>query len=344
MRELLSVIVPIYNVKDYLDTCIQGIISSSYINLEIILVDDGSTDGSGEMCNTYARQDERIKVIHKRNGGLVSARKAGVAVATGKYVTFVDGDDYIDSELYKNVFNRLNDDDEIDMVCFSYDMVNEGEDCVKNENFENKEKKREGKVDISNYNEIVNEFYEIRFVNGVVVKLFKTDILKKTILFVSDDITKGEDLAITLTYLNECNSILYAEDISGYYYVQRSTSISHKFDVNSIERTAAFVDCIMKFVRQSNISEMWEKVLYNECYSIIMSDCVGCCFKHYGRLKIIHILIYYRKMCRNKVIYDFYNNGVRNQYFANSERMKYAYMMVRRHFIHAFLLRIQKRY
>ena len=127
-EDILSVVVPIYNVKDYIDKCIQGILASSYTNIEVILVDDGSTDGSADICDRYAQNDLRTKVIHKKNGGLVSARKAGVAIATGKYVTFVDGDDYIDTELYRNVFNRLDNDDEIDMVAFSYDAIKEGEE------------------------------------------------------------------------------------------------------------------------------------------------------------------------------------------------------------------------
>ena len=95
MREniLVSVIVPIYNVERYLDECIKSIISQSFINLEIILVDDGSPDRCPEMCDGYAKQDQRIKVIHKKNGGLGFARNSGLDVATGDYVMFVDSDD-----------------------------------------------------------------------------------------------------------------------------------------------------------------------------------------------------------------------------------------------------------
>ena len=93
--ELLSVIVPIYNVGMFLPQCIESIIKQTYAKLEIILVDDGSTDSSGKIADDYARMDQRIKVIHKRNGGLISARYAGIRNAHGKYAAFVDGDDWI---------------------------------------------------------------------------------------------------------------------------------------------------------------------------------------------------------------------------------------------------------
>lgn len=95
MIESVSVIVPIYNVEKYLDRCLSSIINQTYENLEIILVDDGSTDKSGAICDNYKIKDCRIKVIHKQNGGLGYARNSGLDVATGQYVTFIDGDDYI---------------------------------------------------------------------------------------------------------------------------------------------------------------------------------------------------------------------------------------------------------
>lgn len=94
----ISVIVPVYNVKEYLAQCIDSIVSQTYRNLEIILVDDGSTDGSGEICDRYAAGDSRILCIHKANGGLSDARNAGIAAATGDYVMFLDGDDYWNGE------------------------------------------------------------------------------------------------------------------------------------------------------------------------------------------------------------------------------------------------------
>ena len=94
-KKMISIIVPVYNVEKYLNRCVDSIINQTYKNLEIILVDDGSTDNSGKICDEYQKKDSRIKVIHKTNGGMSSARNAGLDIATGNYIAFVDSDDYI---------------------------------------------------------------------------------------------------------------------------------------------------------------------------------------------------------------------------------------------------------
>ncbi|MBR3683447.1 MAG: glycosyltransferase family 2 protein [Lachnospiraceae bacterium] len=107
MSELLSVIVPVYNTKAYLGKCVQSICNQTYENLEIILVDDGSTDGSGIACDTLAATDKRIKVIHKENGGSSSARNVGIRAARGKYIGFVDSDDYIEPMMYERLYEVI---------------------------------------------------------------------------------------------------------------------------------------------------------------------------------------------------------------------------------------------
>lgn len=107
MNDLISVIIPVYNVEKYLEKCIKSVINQTYTNLEIILVDDGSTDNSGNFCDIYAKKDSRIVVLHKQNGGLSDARNNGIEIATGQFITFVDGDDYVDhmiiSQLYESI-------------------------------------------------------------------------------------------------------------------------------------------------------------------------------------------------------------------------------------------------
>lgn len=107
MQPLISVIVPIYDVEAYLDGCVASIMGQSYPHLEIILVDDGSPDLCGAMCDRWAEKDPRIRVVHKENGGLSDARNAGLTVATGEYVGFVDSDDSIDRDFYKILLERI---------------------------------------------------------------------------------------------------------------------------------------------------------------------------------------------------------------------------------------------
>ncbi len=94
-NKVVSVIIPIYNVEKYIVKCVQSVINQSYKQLEILLIDDGSTDSSGEICDTLLVEDSRIKVFHKENGGLSSARNYGIEQATGDYITFIDSDDYV---------------------------------------------------------------------------------------------------------------------------------------------------------------------------------------------------------------------------------------------------------
>ena len=117
-KELISIVIPVYNVENYLEKCLNSVINQTYKNLEIIVVNDGSTDKSGDICDKYSEIDKRIKVIHKKNGGLSDARNAGINVAKGKYIGFVDSDDYIDKEMYNIMYNNI--------------MVNKANICIVN--------------------------------------------------------------------------------------------------------------------------------------------------------------------------------------------------------------------
>ena len=129
---LISVIVPVYNVAPYLDRCIKSIISQTYKNLEIILVDDGSTDESGVMCDHYAKLDDRIIVIHKVKGGASSARNAGLDHANGNYIGFVDSDDYIGKDMYNQLYHDL-EESHADVACCGFYHHYEGQ-TLKNYN------------------------------------------------------------------------------------------------------------------------------------------------------------------------------------------------------------------
>lgn len=113
---LISVIIPVYNIEEYISKCIDSVAGQTYRNIEIILVDDGSKDGSGQICDEYAKADNRIKVVHKQNGGLSSARNAGLDIAKGDYITFADGDDFIENTTYEENIKYLIADDTIDAV------------------------------------------------------------------------------------------------------------------------------------------------------------------------------------------------------------------------------------
>ena len=121
--ELISIIIPVYKVEKYLEKCINSIIGQTYTNLQIILVDDGSPDNSGKICDKYAKKDSRVEVIHKSNGGLSEARNSGIERAKGKYIGFVDSDDYIKEDMYEVLYNLITRFQADVSICNLYDVV-----------------------------------------------------------------------------------------------------------------------------------------------------------------------------------------------------------------------------
>lgn len=117
---LISIIVPVYNVKNYLEKCLQSICGQTYKNLEIILIDDGSSDGSGELCDLFAQRDGRIKVIHQTNAGQSAARNRGLAVAQGEFLGFVDSDDWIEPDMYEFLYHLLKANGADISICSHY--------------------------------------------------------------------------------------------------------------------------------------------------------------------------------------------------------------------------------
>lgn len=232
---MLSVIVPVYNIEKYVEKCIQSIISQTYRDLEIILVDDGSTDSSGGICDAYARIDSRIVVIHKENGGLVSARKAGLRVAKGEYITYVDGDDWIDDSAYENMCGKIKSE-EVDMVFYGHF-----------ENTGNVQKEVHHNVEFGVYDndrlktEIYprmiagDSFFEWQVFPAVWDMIVKKELLEKSQYEVDDDIAMGEDAACVYPCLLTANKVCF-EKKAFYHYRQTSDSmIKQKQDVE-IER------------------------------------------------------------------------------------------------------------
>ena len=123
-RPLFSVIVPVYKVEKYIHQCLDSILAQSFSDFELILVDDGSPDACGRICDEYAAKDSRIKVIHKENGGLVSARRAGYSISRGSYICSIDSDDYVATDLLEKAAEKISDYS-VDAVLFGYEYFNE---------------------------------------------------------------------------------------------------------------------------------------------------------------------------------------------------------------------------
>ena len=226
---ILSVIVPIYNVENYLEQCLESIINQTYRNLEIILVDDGSTDNSGKIADNYQKKDNRIKVIHKENGGLISSRYTGVSVASSEYCTFVDSDDWIKPNMYEVLMAR--------MIKFSVDMVTSG--CIRYYT--------EDRQYVSYDKLILPGVYDVERIKKSIIpimlneettdawaldpstcfKIYKRDklfpILEK---LKNESFYFGEDTAITYSYVLVANSIFCTNEIFYYHRHRMSGEVA----------------------------------------------------------------------------------------------------------------------
>lgn len=223
MSELISVIVPIYNIERYVGICIESVLNQTYKNLEIILVDDGSKDKSPAICDLYATKDKRIRVIHKGNGGLVSARKTGLKNANGRFVGYVDGDDYIESTFYEQMHKVISESRaDVAISGFSRDLFSKSSHLFNNIQSGIYEKDRLQNL-LAQYISY-GDFYKYGITTYVWNKLFDRKLLEKFQMTVDNNISIGEDAAVVYPLLSSCRKIAICTD-SGYHYRQREDSM-----------------------------------------------------------------------------------------------------------------------
>lgn len=256
MNSLISIVVPIYNVEQYLQKCVDSLINQTYKNLEIILVDDGSPDNCPKICDEYAKQDSRIKVIHKENGGLSDARNSGMNIATGEYISFIDSDDWIKSEMIEDMYNRMIEDNS-DLVSSGVLWVDEdgveirnatvSENCVLNTEQAMTELINDGKLKQHVWN-----------------KLYKADLIKNI------PFDKGkyhEDVFWSYKVIGEAERISIEKN-SYYFYVQRSESImGEKYSAKRLDALDAME------LRCEYMKERFPK-LYNNALTVYIGSCM----------------------------------------------------------------------
>jgi glycosyltransferase involved in cell wall biosynthesis len=221
---LVSIIIPVYNSEAFLDKCIQSAINQSYKNIEVILVDDGSIDSSGEICDNYSSIDSRVKTIHKNNGGLVSSRKTGLKASTGEYVLYIDGDDWIELNLIENYVNQVIKFD-ADVVISSHIVNLEGrEDILMNSIPSGVYDKDKLKSIIYPKMLHTGKFSQFGIFSYSWGKLYRKELLLENQLKVDESITIGEDALCLYPTLLDANTLVILEQ-PGYYYRQRADSL-----------------------------------------------------------------------------------------------------------------------
>ena len=215
MNELISIIVPVYKVEPYIKRCVQSIIEQSYKNIEIILVDDGSPDKSGEICDEFSKKDERIKVIHKPNGGLSDARNAGLKIAKGEYIGFVDSDDYIENDMFECLYKLCTENKAQISIVSYYEYYNGKLISVR----------KNDKLEKFNKTEAIKELLiDSKIQSYAWNKLFKRELFDGIIFPTNKNF---EDIATTLLLFEKAEKVVLLEEPK-YHYLRRNDSIIGK--------------------------------------------------------------------------------------------------------------------
>lgn len=266
-QPLISVIIPIYNAEPYLKQCIGSITDQTYEKLEIILVDDGSTDGSPALCDAYARTDARIKVIHKKNEGLVRARKTGVLQAGGEYITYVDADDWIDPDTYETVLGKMAGQD-ADLVL--YGLAEEyGDRTVKKENLQAEGFYEEDAIREKIYPQMLYSgvFFNFGIIPNLFCKMIKRELLHKVQMLISDEVEFGEDADCTFQMILQANSIMIIKD-APYHY--RKTPNSMVWRKTAFERSRSLYQDLKTAFEKSAQREILMPQLYSYMLFILL--------------------------------------------------------------------------
>ncbi len=225
---LISVLVPVYNVENYLDCCLNSIINQTYSNLQIILVDDGSLDTSGRICDAYAATDSRIEVIHKQNGGLVTARKAGLALAKGEYTGFVDGDDYIEHTFYEYLADCIINSG-ADFVHGGYreERISGSRMCTPF--YVGEVAGHADKMALIKNSVICIEETDYVWSPSIWSKLFRTEFIQNCYEKVPDYQSYGEDMLVFCRCILDSKKFVSVQNY-GYHYRIREESLSRKWN------------------------------------------------------------------------------------------------------------------
>lgn len=256
-----SIIVPIYGVEQYIRQCIDSIIQQTYSNIEIILVDDGSKDSCPRICDEYAQKDKRIVVIHKKNGGLVSARKAGAEKATGDYVCCVDGDDYIDTNYIEEIDKVNSNNKKFDIICCGYHntMPKKIVDSKMNVKAGEYDRKR---LEQEIFPKLILSSQGKNMLPTVWAKSIKRELYLKFQMQVPDEISMGEDGACTIPCIANANSMFVIEK-SLYYYRFNPTSMTKTkkpLDWNGQLKIAQHLKNVLDFSKYDFRSQFYRKV------------------------------------------------------------------------------------
>lgn len=331
----VSIIIPVYNVQKYLNDCIESVVGQTLADIEIILVDDGSTDNSGNMCEEWKKKDNRITVYHKENGGLMSAWKYGVKHANGEYIGFVDSDDWVDSNMFETLLDTAVSND-VDLVCCGLiQEFSDGSRKFEKINFNGKKYSK---------NQIENDIFPIMLYNrqshgrmlapNKVTKLYKRELLLSVLDFCSDSVSIGEDLLTTFNYINKIGSVIFLPDFHPYHYRINSDSMIQKFSSEKYKKITE----LKKFLMKSNDSAGYDFAYQiNADYIQLMLNQLDCEILFSGESS--HTLKENMKQLYNYCEFSASVNAVDVKTLPNKQRL---YLTLLKHKLYGLLIFIRR--
>ncbi len=302
---MISVIVPVYNVSEFLSQSLDSIINQTYKDIEIILVDDGSTDESGKICDVYASNDSRVRVIHKSNGGLSSARNAGLDIALGDYITFVDSDDIIEECMLEEMYKYAKSDDYGFIAC----GINNFFDGTYDEQWPFMNRGVENVLEAKKY---IKGILERHYDNAACGKLYSSKLLKK-IRFKYGVI--NEDILFNIEFLSNAR-LVFVTDSPYYKYRLRKGSITRQVN----PRLHDFVD--NAFEVKNMIVSSGEKELYPFCDGYIygqIADFVSIVSRYNAKNDNKQYIVKYKDYLNSHL-----KEAYKNPHWSLIKKMKYA--------------------
>lgn len=257
-NDLISVIIPIYNAENYIDKCLQSIINQSYDNLEIILINDGSTDDSLKICEKYRKDNSNIILINGKNRGPSYSRNLGIQKSTGMYIVFVDADDYCEKNMIELLHENMKKCN-VQLSIVGRDMLTENNLLIASTAGKSKILSR---IEVSEMILRVNESKVLNISGGPVTKLYISKIIKNNNITFKKNIHMCEDMIFNLEYLNECNLVFYDPKVM-YHYIQHSESITNNkyytYDTLLIDKTILYAD---EFYQSLFVNTVLENIAY----------------------------------------------------------------------------------
>lgn len=265
---LVSIIVPVYNAERFLARCIESILNQSYKNIEVLLINDGSKDNSGDICEYYAKKDNRVKVIHQKNSGPSVARNVGIEQSKGEYIQFVDSDDYVDNDMTESLVREMEENIDIVLCGFKCLLSNNNKDVFKTNIYP--------KTCLTKY-EFLNQFgilFKDFYINYIFNKLYRRDIITNYNIRFDPSVGWGEDLLFNISYFNQCKMISIIDKLLYNYNKMNDQSITSSFNKDLFMYKQKMYDCVRKFLIENNSYSGLNKKIVEEKYAYSVIVCL----------------------------------------------------------------------